>query len=167
MISEKLNKIPIITLGAINGILLGVFLEILFRSLFLLEVYLRPSDPSPRTITIPDPHYPFNWWYLPLLFFIAVTLATFVVDRFASGYLKSLIWFWQAVGVATSPVLALFSIIIAFYYWYLQSFDFTKLYSVKIAIKQDFLLSFLALPIIAAFNLLFALILKRLKTHLP
>ncbi|MCU1289141.1 MAG: hypothetical protein JWN60_1370 [Acidobacteria bacterium] len=167
MISEKLNKTPIITLGAINGILLGVFLEILSRSIFLFEVYLRSSSPSPSTITIPEPRYPLNWWYLPLLFFIAVTLATFVVHRFASRYIKSLIWFWQAVGVITSPILALFSIFFTFYYWYLHSFQFTLLYFVKLEIKEGFLVSFIAFPIIAIFNLLFALILKRLKTHLP
>lgn len=167
MIRENLNKIPFIVLGAISGILLGVFLEIFSRSIFLFEVYLCRSNPSPSTVTIPcSSYYPFSWWFFPLLVFIAVTFATFIVQHYAAIYIKSVIWFWQTVGIVTLLILGSFSVIYVFYDWYLEEFE-TDFYSVLFGLKKDFSFLFIAFPIIAIFNLLFALILKRLKTHLP
>ncbi len=166
MIRKNLNKIPFIVLGAINGILLGVFLEILSRSIFLFEVYLSSSSPSPSKVSIPYPKYPFNWWFLPLLFFIAVTFASFIVQHYAAIYIKSVIWFWQTVGIVTWLIFGSYSTIYAFYDGSLQGFE-TEFYSLLFELIRGSSLLFIAFPIIAIFNLLFALILKRLKTNLP
>ncbi len=121
MITEKLNKLPVIALGAINGILFGVLLEIVLRSAFLVETYLRTRKPAPVGVTICYFGY---WWYLPLLSFVTVTSATFIVHHFAAKYIKSTIWFWQILSVVIVLVFATFTIIYAFYNWYLESFEF-------------------------------------------
>jgi hypothetical protein len=164
MITEKLNKLPIIALGAINGILFGVVLEVVLRSMFLVATYLRSSQSPSVGITICHLGYPFRWWYFPLLSFITVTSATFIVHHFAAKYIKSTIWFWQIVSVVTIFVFATFEIIYAFYNWYLESFEFEELYSLMFGLKSKLIIAY---PIIAIFNLLFALLLKRFKTHLP
>lgn len=167
MITEILNKLPVIALGAINGILFGVLSDITWRLGFFVETYLRSRPPPPVGITICYSGYPFRWWYLPLLSFIAVTSATFIVHHCAAKYIKSSIWFWQIVGVVIVFAFATFSIIYVLYYGEFTEFGLTELYSVMSDVKRDFFVLFIAYPIIVIFNLLFALILKRFKTHLP
>jgi len=167
MIRQNLNKIPFVVLGAINGTLFGVLSEVILRIGFHIETYLRSREPLSSDVSICYFGYPFSWWYLPLLSFIAITSATFVVHHFAAIYVKSIIWFWQTVGIMTVLIFVLFSAIYAFYNWYLEGFEFNELYSLILAVKSDFFFLFAAFPIIAIFNLLFALILKRLKTQLP
>jgi hypothetical protein len=167
MIRDKLSKIPIKALGAINGILFGILSEVIWRIGFHIETYLRSREPLSSDFSICHLGYPFSWWYLPLLSFITVTSATFLVHHFAAIYVKSIIWFWQTVGIMTVLIFVLFSAMYAFYNWYLEGFEFNQLYSLILGVKSDFFFVFAAFPIIAIFNLLFALILKRLKTHLP
>ena len=167
MIKEKLNKIPVIALGTINGILLGVFLETLCRSVFLFEMYLRSRKPLSSGINISYVGYPFSWWCLPLLSIITVTLAAFIVHRYVASIVKYSIWFWQIVGIVAVLECAVLSIIFAVYNWYSIWIELIDLDSVITTVEGDLFVLFIGFPIIAVFNLLFALILKRLKTDLP
>lgn len=167
MIREKLSKRPVITLGAIDGILFGASLEILCRSIFLFEMYLRSGKPLPSGINISNTGYPFSWWYLPLLSTLTVTLAAFIVHRYVASIVKYSIWFCQIVGIVAVLESALLSIIFAVYNWYSIGIELIDLDSVIAVVKGDLFILFIEFPIIAVFNLLFALILKRLKTDLP
>ena len=165
---EKLHKIPVPVLGSINGLLVGIFSEIVFRSVFLLEKnYLRPQAPS-GGFQIQYSPYPFNWWFLPIVLFVTVTLATIIVHYSLSRFTKSPIWFWQIVSIVTVPiVLAIYLAIYVFYLWEFIISGISELDSLITAIKGELPILLVIFLIIVVFNLLFALVLKRLKTHLP
>lgn len=167
MVWDKLHKISVVTLGAINGILLGILSEIVLRSAFLLEVFLRSREPLSPEISIDFLPYPFSWWYLPLLSLTSVTLATFIVHRFLIVYIKSSVWFWQMVGIVTIFICAIYSTIFFFYNWSISNFEFVELDSVVSALRGDLFILFVMFLIGAAYNLLFAFVLKRIKSHLP
>ena len=52
MFGDKLYKVPLVALGAINGILCGTVSEIVLRSLFLLDQYYRTREPLPQGMSI-------------------------------------------------------------------------------------------------------------------
>ena len=168
MIWNKSHKSKVIALGAINGILFGTMLETVLRSLFLYEKYLRDKRPS-GGFSISYSPYPFSWWYLPLLSFVFVTLATFIVHRYFSQYIKFSIWFWQTVGVVALLECAVYLILRSLYYHYLyfSEYDFLPIESLITGIESDLFMLLIASPIIAAFNLLFALVLKWRRINLP
>lgn len=167
MIWSKSHKLKVIALGAINGILFGVSMETVLRSLFLYEKYLRGKEPLSPNLHISYLPYPFNWWFLPLLSFVFVTLATFIVHRYFAQYIKSSIWFWQVVGVVAVLGLVVYSIPHSLYTWCFSIFDFSESYYSMEAIQQDLPILLIAFPSIALFNLLFALVLKWRKLNLP
>ncbi len=167
MIWSKSHKLKVVALGAINGILFGTLVETVLRSLFLYEKYLRDKRPVSSNIHFSYLPYPFSWWYLPLLSFVFVTFATFVVHRYFAQHIKSSIWFWQVVGFVAVSGLVVYSIPHSLYNWCFSQFDFTKAYYSMEALQKDLLILLIAFPSIAIFNLLFALVLKWRKLNLP
>lgn len=165
MNSEKLQNIPVPVLGSINGLLIGIFSEIVFRSVFLLaKNYSRPQTPS-GGFHIQYSPYPLSWWFLPILLFITVTLATIIVHYSLTRFIKSPIWFWQIVGIVTMPIVLTIHIALnVFYNWDSIVSEFSELIT---AIKGDLPILLIIFLIMVVFNLLFAFVLKRFKTHLP
>lgn len=167
MNSSKSHKLKIVALGAINGIIFGTSLEIVLRSLFLYEKYLRDKKPS-TGFQINYSPYPFSWWFLPFSPFVFVTLATFIVRRYFAQYIKSTIWFWQIVGVIAVFGFAVYSTLFNFYYCYFnEELDVMLIDSFMQTLQADLFMLLIAFPIVAAFNLLFALVSKWRKLNLP
>ena len=167
MILSKSHKLKVIALGAINGILFGILMETVLRSLFLYEKYLRDKKPPLSNLNISYLPYPFNWWFLPLLSVVFVTLATFIVHRYFAQYIKSSIWFWQVVGIVAVLGLVVYSIPYSLYNWCFSKFSFPESYYSIEAMQQDLPIFLVAFPSIAVFNLLFALVLKWRNLNLP
>ncbi len=166
MIRNKSHKLKVIALGAINGLVFGTLLETILRSLFLYEKFLRNKKPS-GNFSISYLPYPFNWWFLPLMFFVAATFATFIVHRYFARFTKSNIWFWQIVGVGAVFGCAVYLTLSIFRFWYFSEYDFPIVESLKEDLKSDLFSLLVVLPFVAAFNLLFALVLKWRKLNLP
>src|SRR5215204_2289687 len=163
MFGDKIFNIPVIALGAINGILCGTVSEIVLRSLFLLERYFQSREPLPQGISISLMPYPFNWYALPLLFFVLGTIAVFIAHCCLARRIKSSVWYWQTVSVVSILLGVAYTTIGTFYYWFNSSRYPAGLEFVVNSIKFDLLLFLSIYLIIAAFNLLFALFLKKVN----
>jgi hypothetical protein len=153
MIWNKPHKLKVIALGAINGILLGVLLDII---LCLLS-YLHHRNWS---------NYISPWWFFPFWSFVCVTFATFTVHWYFAQYIKSSIWFWQIVGGFTIFSCALYMIFHTFYYLHFVELNFEQYIYLMRAFGEDLFTLLHAYPIIATFNLIFAFVLRRQKISL-
>jgi hypothetical protein len=164
----KLSKlsIPVATIGVINGIIFGVILEVFLRLAFIFETYAR--EPLSAGINISYLPYPFSWWFLPLLSLATVSVSTAAVYTFLDKGIKSVVWFWQTVGIATVIFNVAFSIIFIFSHWWFESrFDGATIETTIRAVKEDLSILILAFPLLQSYNLIFALVLKHFKLYLP
>lgn len=155
-----------IKLGAINGILFGTLLELICRSIFFYERYVQERTPLSPGLNIDMAPYPFSWWYLPILFLVLVTMASFIVHRYLSARIKSHIWLWQVIGVVAVLECFLFAAILNWYHWY-RGFAFLGTEDLAQAVGSELKLCLLFLPVAILFNLLFAIGLHFRKVELP
>ncbi|MCA1592530.1 MAG: hypothetical protein LC754_07750 [Acidobacteria bacterium] len=155
-----------IILGAINGILFGMLLELIFRSIFLYEKYVQRQSPISPGLHIDMAPYPFSWWYLPVLFLVLVTLASLLVHRYLSSHIKSRIWLWQVIGFAAVLECCLYAAILSWYHWY-RGFAFLGVADLVQAMESGLKTCLLFLPVALVFNLLFAVGLRFRKVELP
>ena len=166
MIWIKSHKLNVVALGATNGLLFGASVEIILRSLYFYEWYLHKKYLPHLHIPLPYGYPLDDWWFLTILSFVCATAATFIVHRCFAQYIKSSVWFWQIVGVGALFVCAGYSMLYISYQVYLM-FDVIEVNSVVSAIEGDLCALLLASPIVATFNLLFALVLKWRNLNLP
>jgi hypothetical protein len=155
-----------IKLGAINGILFGTLLELTFRSIFFYERHVQERMPISPGLNIDMAPYPFNWWYLPILFLILVTLASFLMHWYLSERIKSHLWLWQIIGFVAVLECCLYAAILNWYHWF-RGFDFLGTEDLAQAMGSDLKICLLFLPVAILFNLLFAIGLHFRKVELP
>ena len=167
MFWNKFHNWRIIKLGAINGILFGTLLELTLRARYSYGMYVFNQTPLPPDMHIQIAPYPFKWWYLPLLSLVLVTLASFLVNRYLAKYLKSSIWLWQVIGFVAVLEACVYSAITIWYQWYYSRFDFLGMDYLLHAIKSEQSICLRVLPVVLAFNLIFALMLRFRKARLP
>jgi hypothetical protein len=155
-----------VKLGAINGLLFGTLSELIFRSMFLYERYVQHQTPISPGLHIQEAPYPFNWWYLPALFLVLVTLASLVVHRYLTQFIKSAVWLWLIIGIVAVFGCGIYAVIMASWYQWRSEFDFLGMDYLAQAIKSDLKICLLFLPIALAFNLLFSKVLCFWKVKL-
>lgn len=152
--------------GAINGFLFGALAEMTLRSVSIYESYMQ--TPLPPDVFIETVTYRFSWWYLPLLSTAFLTTASFLVHRYLSRYAKSIIWRWQVIAFVAALANCLYSVMIILYHW--QSSEQSGLLGTEVlvhVISMDIRVLINTLPVLLAFNLIFALILQFRETRLP
>ncbi len=157
-----------IELGSLCGLLFGLLSEAILHSLFFYDSYAHPIT-SPDNLNIDLTPYPFNWWYLPLLWLVLVALASYFAHWCFAGYIKSSIWLWQIIGLTAVFVGCLASFIIGSYSWYLRYPDWETRILLEGIINStwgEVQIFLFFLPFLLAFNLMFVTVLRRCKWQL-
>lgn len=159
MILRKLHNLSGVELGAISGMLFGILLESVLRSIYLYETHVQEQTLLPLDVHIQMMPYPSSWWYLPLFSLVLITLASFLVHRYFARHIKSSVWLWQVIGLVAVLEACLYSVIVIWYQWYHSQFDFLGI-DYLVLIKGDLRIILRVLPVVLGFNLLFALALR-------
>jgi hypothetical protein len=167
MILDKLRKMSLVELGAINGLLLGSLFELVLRSIYLLEEYSQEWAPLPPDVHIQMASYPFAWWYLPFLSLVLVTLASFCVRRYWTRRVISSVFLWQVIGALAVLGLFAYVVTVVWYKWYFSQPDLLATEYLAHVLRSELIPIVCAIPFVLGFNLFFALALRSLKPQLP
>lgn len=103
------RRLPGWQIGALNGLVLGVLAEILLRAIYYYEGVRAGPVRTPEIIVDRIP-YPFNWWYLPVLSLILVTVASVIGHRYLFPRLKPRVLRWPVIGLVAVAELYLFTL---------------------------------------------------------
>ena len=144
-------------MGAFNGLALGVTAELVMRALYQYELSDAERTPADSQIVIDTIPYPFSWWYLPVLSFALVTIASVIAHRFLRPHVKSQIFLWPAIGALA--VLELYLITAAIDWWNATNSPLQADYW-QFAHSNKLFPWLLLVPGILVFNLLFGWLLR-------
>jgi len=166
MCSCGFRKLNALELGAINGLIFGALLEIAWHSLYIYETYRDTQTPLPSDLHIQMAPYPFNWWTLLALFLITVSVASFLMHRYLSRFIKSSTLLWQIIGFVSILGCCVFSFIAIWKQWRTRE-ELSGL-SFPMESFQSELRAFLTLlPLILVCNLIFVAVLRLRKVQSP
>ena len=167
MILDKLHKMGLVELGAINGLLLGSLFELALRSIYLLERHSQERTPLPPDVHIQTSPYPFAWWYPPLLSLVLVTLSSFLASRYLARRVTSPVLLWQVIGVLTMLGLCAYVIIGVGYKWYSIEAVLPATEYLAHVLRTEMGIILCVSPFVLGFNLLFAFALRSRGGQLP
>jgi 4-amino-4-deoxy-L-arabinose transferase-like glycosyltransferase len=160
-----MNKVTggwkVLELGARNGIMFGALFEVTYRTIYQWNnsqpERLIPGEPR---LIIDLAPYPFRWWYLPLLSTVSVPLASLLVHRLLSRRTKSTILLWQLIGLVALLGVAIYGCSNIVYGLYMHSHLEMDYFFWEAGLGLRLLL-FPVLPLVMAYNLIFAVALDR------
>ncbi len=155
----KIRKLNSLELGALNGVIFGVLLEIAWHSLYLYEIYRTAQTPLPPDVHIQMAPYPFNWWTLPTLFLVTVSIASFLVHRYLSRHIKSSILLWQITGFVAIIACCLSSFVNIWYLWRTHP-DLAGISFPMESFQSDIKMFLVLLPLLLVFNIVFVAVLR-------
>ena len=162
---DKLRKMGLVELGAVNGVLLGSVFELALRSTYLLEKHLQERTPLPPDLHIQISPYPFAWWYLPFLSLVLVTLAGLSVRRYLAPNITSPFLLWQLIGGLAVLGLCAYAIIVICYNWYSTDTILSSTEYLAHVLTAEMGIILRVAPFVLGFNLLFAFALSSSKGH--
>jgi hypothetical protein len=144
-------------LGAINGLGFGVLAELSARGIFTFQRNLveqqHPLGPDWHILRNP---YPWEWWYLPLLFLALTSIATVLI--YARSKIKSVTWRWQLIGF-----LALIELYVGTLAWDLWNASRVKYNYWEFAYSTTLLPWITLIPALIVYNFLFGWATKKLR----
>ena len=107
MLKENLQKLNITVLGAINGVLLALSLEVFFRVLYVWYLYdeyvesLQPRNSEVHICSSFIVKFDFRYYSTLLLMAVSVVFASFLIGKSLPHLRKTTILFWQLIGILT------------------------------------------------------------------
>ena len=173
MIWRKIQNLNPAFLGAMNGLIFILLLEIIFRILYFWYLYEQHFDRfNPNKVNINSffiVSFNLKYYFGLFLTLVSTILVTYLISRGLLALKKHTIIFWQVVGFFSVVVLIVLGRIQSLIEEY---FECAKLNCSQVLLsispgnyRQDLFQVVLFLIIILGFNFLFSLFLQERKTN--